>query len=190
MKRIAITGNIACGKSCAFDIIKDFGCKIIDSDDIVNGLYEENSIIEHIEKLFPKVVSNNNIDKKALSNMLFSDKIQKQKFENFLYPKVLNKINEFFEENKSETTCFVIVPLLFEAGFEKYFDKILLITADEEIRKERLIKRNSVLSNCAEKVIASQIPQDKKTERCDYIIENNGTLEEFKNAVERFLKAL
>ena len=190
MEKIAITGNIACGKSCAFDIIKNLGYPIIDSDDIVNSLYEDGSVIKEIEKSLPEIIFGNKINKKALSELLFSDKKKKEEFENFLYPIVLEKIDEFFEECKSENICFVIVPLLFEAGFEKYFDKIVLITADDKIRKDRLIERKSILSCCADKVMTAQIPQNKKAERSDFVIENNGTKEEFKIAIEKLLNIL
>lgn len=190
MEKIAITGNIACGKSCALRFIQALGYSIIDADDIVYDLYEEPIFIKEIEKIFPKIVSENKINKKILRDILFSDKSKKLEFEKHLYPTVLEKINNFFNENKSQNICFVIVPLLFEAGFEKYFDKIILITADDKIREERLIKRGSLLSGHAKNVMAAQISQEEKIPRCDYIIENNGTLEEFKNAVENLLKAL
>ena len=187
MIKFAITGNIASGKSYAYKIIKESGYSIIDCDDIVNKLYRKKCIIEKICKIFPEVITNKKIDKKKLCDILFKSGKTKKDFEKFLYPYVLEYIKLFFEKNKKDKYLFVIVPMLFESGFEKYFDKIILIKADEDIRKKRLLHRNSLLSDYAKAVIKFQISEEKKISKCDYVIENNGSLESFKTSIENFL---
>ena len=204
MKKIGITGNIACGKSTAYEIIKSEDFSIIDCDDIVKKLYSGADFIFETAKIFPQIITDNKINLKILSELIFSDKDFKSAYENFIFPKVREKIIEFFKENliKSQPTdvtlnsfqglenkhyTFVVVPLLFEAGYENLFDKIIFISSNENIRKERLIARNSRLSNIADKVINSQIPEEEKIKKSDYVIKNNGTLEEFKNAVEKLI---
>ena len=207
MIKIGITGNIACGKSVAYDIIKSLGYCIVDCDDIVKELYNNIDFIAEVANIFPQIISENRINLKILSGLMFSDKQFKKSFESLIFPKVREKIIEYFENtlknlNKrqdvtlnsfqsliksSEIKIFVIVPLLFEAGFEDLFEKIIFIQADENIRYERLIARNSMLSDIAEKVIKSQISEEEKIPKCDYIIKNNDTLEEFKSVVEKLL---
>lgn len=187
MKKIAITGNIASGKSYAHKIINDCGYPIIDCDDIVKNLYEDKNVISKIKEIFPQIVVKNQIDKAKLSDLIFKNIETRLKFENLIYPLVIEKFHLFFETNQAEDKVFVIVPLLFEANMQKYFDKVVLIVADENIRKKRLLARNSFLSNYADMVINSQMLQEDKIKLCDYIIENNGTLEEFKSAIEKFL---
>ena len=187
MIKIGITGNIACGKSIAFEVIKSAGYAIIDCDDIVKDLYKDNSYIEKVAEKFPVIITDEKIDLKKLSDLIFSDNDFKEKYESFIFPKVKEKILEFFEENKGFENVFVIVPLLFEAGFECLFDKIIFISADENIRRERLIVRNSILSNMVDKVIKTQIPEEDKIKKCDYIINNNATIEVFKSVIITFL---
>lgn len=190
MIKYGITGNIACGKSVAFQIIKESGLPIIDCDDIVKELYTDDLCAAKIKKEFPQIIENNKINLKILSNLLFNDINFKKKYEAFIFPKVKEKIKEFYELKNKEEKTFVIAPLLFEAGFEDLFDKIIFISAEKEIRKERLIKRNSILSLMAERVINAQFSEEEKNKMCDYVIKNNGTLEEFKNAVINMLNII
>ena len=187
MIKIGITGNIACGKTTAYKIIKSAEHTIIDADDIVKELYKNNLFIEELSKKFTMIISDGKINFKILSGLLFTDKDFKEKYEAFIFPKVKEKIIEFFEANKNTKKVFVIVPLLFEAKMKDIFDNIIFISADENIRRKRLISRNSMLSNIADKVIKSQISEEEKIPHSDYIIKNNGTIEEFKNAVNILL---
>ena len=196
MIKIGITGNIACGKSTASEIIKSAGYPIIDCDDIVKELYCNKLFVEQAEKEFPSIISKGKINPKKLSGLLFTDSNFKVKYEAFIFPKVKEKILDFFENSQSagrthepdnKNIIFVIAPMLFEAGIGDMFDKIIFISADENIRKERLISRKSMLSEIADKVIKSQISEEEKIPRCDFVIENNGTLEEFRNAVNEIL---
>ena len=182
MIKFGITGNIACGKSSAYETIKSAGYPVIDCDDIVKEIYKDDQVIGELSTKFHMIIVDKKIDIKKLSSLLFTDKKFKVEFENFIFPKVKEKIIEFFEK------IFVIAPLLFEAGFENMFDKIILISSDENIRRERLIARNSVLSEIADKVIKVQTPEEEKIPLCDFVIKNNGTLEEFRNTVLKFLK--
>ena len=187
MIKIGITGNIACGKSTAYEIIKSAGYPVIDADDIVKEIYKDNLFIEELLAKFPMIIFGGKIDIKKLSNLLFTDKEFKENYEAFIFPKVKEKIIEFFDKNNNEK-IFVIAPLIFEAGFENMFDKIIFISADENIRRERLIARKSMLSDTADTVIKSQMSEEEKIPRCDYVIKNNGTLDEFKDAVMKILE--
>ena len=207
MIKIGITGNIACGKSVAFEIIKNEGYPIIDCDDIVKDFYNNKNFVIEAAKIFPQIVNDNKIDLKKLSNLLFSYPEFKEKYEDFIFPKVKEKIIEFFKGNstrsqqtnvtlnlfpglKNKNYTFVVAPLLFEARFEDMFDKIILISSNKDIRRKRLIARNSELSKIADKVIKAQIPEKEKIPKCNYVIKNNGNLEEFKNTVKTMLKVL
>lgn len=190
MKKFAITGNIACGKSTAFKVIENLGFPVVDCDDIVKTLYSDSKVINLIENSFPVIVVDKKIDLKKLSSLLFSDNNFKSEFERLIFPLVREKINDYFEKYFDCEKVFVIVPILFEAGFENLFDKIIFISAQENIRKQRLISRKSMLSEMAETVIKSQKSEDEKIIKCDYVVKNNGTLEEFKSAVENLLKTI
>ena len=188
MKKIGITGYIACGKSTSYEIIKSDGFPIIDCDDIVKGFYNNNIFISETAKIFPQIIINNKIDLKILSKLIFLDKNFKEDFEKFIFPKVKEKIIEFFDKTYTvRDVAFVIAPLLFEAGFENMFDKIIFISSDENIRKERLISRNSMLSDMADNVIKLQMKEEEKIPKCDYVIKNNTTIEDFKCSIKNFI---
>ena len=190
MIKIAITGNIACGKSVAFDVIKSEGFSIVDCDDMVKDLYKNSDFINDLKKTFPEIILNETVNTKLLSEKLFSDINFKQSYENFIYPKIKVKILEFLNQNKGEKVVFVVIPLLFEAGFENLFDKIVFISAKEEIRKTRLVSRKSMLSDIADKVISSQQKEEEKISKSDYVIKNNAALEEFKCDIKKLLNNL
>ena len=82
------------------------------------------------------------------------------------------------------------VPLLLEGGWEKLFDKIVLIKTDDEIRLNRLMERNNYSKEDALKRINSQKPQEEKISKVDYVIENNLTKEDFRKNVLEFLSNL
>ena len=190
MIKIAITGNIACGKSVAFDVIKSEGFSIVDCDDMVKDLYKNSDFIKTLKNEFPEIILNESVNTKLLSEKLFSDINFKQSYENFIYPKIKVKFLEFLNQNKGEKVVFVVIPLLFEAGFENLFDKIVFISAKEEIRKTRLVSRKSMLSDIADKVISSQQKEEEKIPKSDYVIKNNAALEEFKCDIKKLLNNL
>lgn len=190
MLKIAITGNIACGKSLAFNFIKKLGYPVIDCDDIIKDLYSKTSVITDISKKFPYLVNNNSINLRVLSKMIFSDKKFKKDFENIIFPLVKNEILKFFNDFNDKKKVFVIVPLLFESGFDKLFDIIIFISASEDTRLKRLTERNSRLSILAKDVIKAQMPEEVKIKKSDYVIVNNDTIEKFKNDIKNVIELL
>ena len=192
MLKLGLTGNIASGKSQAEKIFKEFSIPVIDADEMVKKLYCDKSFVRKLRQYFEKFdfIEKNVINKEKLLKILFSDENFKNEFEKFVHPFVLREIEKFFEENSLQSITVASVPLLFEAGWEKYFDKILLITAGDEIRLERLIKRNSISKEDAMMRINAQIPQAEKKRKADFIIENNSDLEELNKKIKDLLGSL
>ncbi len=187
MLKIAITGNIASGKSLFEEYLKSFGFKVLCLDHVTNFLYENS--VEFKEFLLKKF---NTTIKQDIADIIFNNLSLKAKLENFIYPLIYEKMEDFFIKNKNERFVFVSAPLLYEAGFDKYFDKIIFISADETIRLKRLIARNGFSESEAVKRIKAQMPEDIKIKHADYIIDNSGTVEDLANSakalVNRILK--
>ena len=122
MQKIAITGNIAAGKSEVEKIIAQF-FSVYDADKIAHKFL-------------------GNIDRRALGEKVFSDPVERKKLEDYIHPKVKDEIIKIFSETKDKYV-FVSIPLLFETGFDKLFDKILFVQCNDELRLERLMKRNN-----------------------------------------------
>ena len=178
MIKIAIVGNIAAGKSTVEKIIQDKGFKVFDTDKISHEILENSN---EIKEYFGTV------NRKEIAKIVFSDNEKLKKLESIIHPKVKKELERIF--SRDEWIVFVSVPQLFEAGFDSMFDKIIYVTADENIRKERLIKRNAYTNEEAQKRIDAQ-SENNKAKLSDFIIENNSTIKNLTYQIEKILSIL
>ena len=193
MKKIAITGNIASGKSQVEKILEDLNYFVIDTDKINNELLLNDEKTKQEIKLAFKnydIETNNNISKEKLGNIVFNNKKEKEKLENILHKKILEKIEFYTKENENKDIIFVSVPLLFEVNWDKYFDKIIFISAKEELRIKRLINRNNLTKEQALSRINSQDKEENKIKKSDFVIYNNSDLISLKNQINTVLDKL
>lgn len=192
MIKVAIAGNIACGKSEVEKILIESGYKVIDTDKVNHSiLNSDKNVIEEIKEAFINdniLDEKENISREKLGKVVFSNDEKKAVLENILHKRIFNKVNEFFKENKNEKIVFVSIPLLFESKQEKTFDKIIFISADENLRLQRLIKRNSFSEEYAKVRINSQEKENDKIKKSDYVIYNNSDLKNLRNQIEYVIK--
>lgn len=151
---IAVTGGIGSGKSVALSIIADAGYKTLTCDGITKDLYEKRKIKLKLKKLFPTAVKgffNPQIDRKELSKIVFENGEKLKTLTNTITPLVMQEVLN--RAKKFGQTVFVEVPLLFECGYEKYFDSVLVITRPLKDRIESVKTR----SNLTEEQIIARI---------------------------------
>lgn len=186
MLKIALTGNIASGKSTVQKILENKGFKVLDTDKTAHELLDS---LPEIKKAFEDydICENDKISREKLGRLVFANPELKKTLEGIIHPAVKDKINDFFTNNKNETLIFVGIPLLFESDMCDLFDKALLIYSDDDKRLSRLFSRNQYTLEYAKQRMQSQMSQDLKKNLCDYVIYNNGTLAELEKSVNDFL---
>lgn len=192
MIRIALVGNIASGKSTVEKVLTEkYGFSVLDTDKACHFLLEKLSakIIQEF-KNYEILDENGRLSREKLGKIVFYNEDLKTKLENILYPNLRVEINRYFEEHKSEEIVFVAIPLLFEANMENLFDKIMFVYCNDEIRLERLIKRNNYTREYAQKRLNSQLSQEKKIEKSDIIIQNNSDKIALEQEIDKALNKL
>lgn len=179
MLKIAITGNIASGKSTVENLIKARGYKVYDTDKIAHK-FLENSI--EVKKSFGST------DRKEIAKIVFNDSKKLRELESIIHPQVKLELESIF--NNIENIVFVSVPQLFESGFDTLFDKIIFVSADMNIRLQRLMKRNNLSKEEALKRIQAQKSENEKIEKSNFIIFNNNDIADLEVQVKNIIKNL
>lgn len=184
MLKIAITGNIASGKSQVERYLAEI-YPVYDTDKIAH------KVLDEIKDFYGyDVFTSGKIDRKKLGKLVFSNPELKKKLEMIIHPQVKEILNNIFEKHKNDKFVFVSVPLLFETGFDGMFDKIILVTTDEKTRLERLMKRDNLTEEEALKRINSQISEKEKIEKSDFIIKNKSDIQNLETQIKKVLEQL
>ncbi|MEG0695064.1 MAG: dephospho-CoA kinase [Erysipelotrichaceae bacterium] len=189
MKKIGLTGSIGCGKSTCIQILKNHHILVFDCDEMNHQLMKKGQIpYQNIVKAFGDRILNDQkeIDHQILSNIVFKDQDKKQQLEKLLHPSIKEAINKAFLAHRDEAIIVVEVPLLFEVNWQAAFDEIWVISCDDEIRRQRLLKRGMKLTDI-ERRMKSQMPQSEKIKRADQIINNNGSLNDLEIIIAELL---
>lgn len=192
MLKVAITGNIASGKTSIENILLKKNFPVLDTDNVTHDLLKNESIKKEIEQKFAgyDIFEKSEVSRQKLGQIVFNNQKLREKLEGILHPKIKEEVGRFFsqKEKQGEKIAFVSVPLLFEAKFEKIFDKIILIHSDDKIRLKRLMDRGNLSVDDAQKRMSSQISQDDKVSLSDYVIYNNKSIEDLEKNVSETLK--
>ena len=194
MLSVGLTGNIASGKSIVESYFEKKGISVINADDVTHELIDKDrNIQQRIKKLFENediLDENGAISRAKIGKIVFSDQDKLEELENILHPAVIKKIEEFFDEKRSEDIVIASVPLLFEIDTQPMFDKTILVCADKKIRLQRLMNRNGYSLEHALERINSQISQEEKRNIADFIIENNNDILELELQINKIIERL
>lgn len=195
---IGLTGGIGTGKSTVSQILKDRGFPVIDLDVISHEVIEFSSVVEKIVQNFGREVldedeaGNCTISREKLGKIIFSDKKKRLALNSIMHPEILKVMHKKILECKSEKNkiIFVEVQLLFEVQWEKEFDYILLVATKRDMQVRRVLERDKRSEEEAWNIINSQMSLDEKREKSDFVIENDGNMDDLNKKVDKFLKSL
>lgn len=191
--KVAVTGSAGSGKTAVCDRLKALGLPVINADALAREVVAPGSrgLNEIVSRFGPTVLqADGSLDRAALRRTITTDEAARQSLENIIHPKIAGQIEmEIVRAVKDgHTIIFVEVPLLFEAGWNDYFDVIVMVSADDEIRIGRLMARDNVSRQEAQALLQIQKPDHEKIQQSDFIIKNNESYEKLLGATDRFLK--
>lgn len=172
--RIAITGGIGSGKSTVSGILKSFALPVFSCDEIYSELCGRGEFLSKLEKEFGEVLSADGaLDRKKLSKIVFNDASSLKKLNAITHPAIME---ELFSRTKNLPLSFCEVPLLFENGFEKLFEGVIVVLRGKNERIESITQRDKISSAEALLRINSQFDYDKNSFAQYYVIHNDGNL--------------
>ncbi|EAJ7108734.1 MULTISPECIES: dephospho-CoA kinase [Campylobacter] len=185
-----VSASIACGKSSFIKIANELGFESLSADLIANEITQKNAAVL-AEMFLLNLDKEGKIDKKALANLIFKDKKAKEKLENFMHPKIREELLRKMQilEQKGRI-FFVELPLFFESDFYQNLGKSVLIYAPKNVSLQRLMQRDGLDKDEALRRIKSQMDIEKKREMADFVIQNIGSYEEFRQNCVKFIKSL
>ena len=171
MKLVAITGSIGCGKTTIAKIVGKLGYTVFDVDGWVRRLYFKKDFIKVIQEHFPAVAENGQVNKRALRNIVFSDNRQLKVLEGLIHPFLRETLKDVIRKNACRNDIFFIdVALLFEMGWDKYCDFILVADVDYEIQKQRVMNRDKVTAEDFDKINNVQLRNSYKINLADVVV--------------------
>jgi len=188
---VALTGGIGAGKSLVAQYFSELGARVVDADQLSRIAIERGSagFDEVITRFGESVLSNGDIDRKALGEIIFKDKSAKADLEAIIHPRVRELFFEVVNDLAADEILIYEIPLLVETGAASNFDQIITVEADLEIRKSRLLKRGMFISEIESRLAAQASPAEREA-AATHIIENSGDEDQLLRKVENLWEEL
>ncbi len=201
MEVIGLTGGIGTGKSTAAEYLKNRGFVHIDADEISRNITADGSdILPVLNEIFgPKgpcgkrglkiIDDDGSLDRKALASLVFTDEKRRQRLNDLMFKAIIAEIDKQIAYYKSAGDSgikglLLDAPLLFEAGLDSRCDRTVVIVADEDVRIERVCRRDGATAEEVRDRINSQMSDKDKIKRADYVIDNSEGLEELMESLD------
>ena len=180
MLLIALTGSIGMGKSTTAKMFADAGIPVWDADAAVHKLYGPGGAgSDAIAQLVPDAVTSDGVDRTKLRAAILADKTLFKKIEAVIHPLVGQDRADFLEAARNDKADIAIcdIPLLFETGGNKAFDKVVVVSAPADIQRQRVLERPGMTEEAFEAILAKQVPDAEKRAQADYIVDTSNGIE-------------
>src|SRR5256885_3246127 len=184
MLKVGLTGSIAVGKSYVLSVLSELGCATFDADKIAHLVMEQGrpaygDILREFGE--PVLAEDRSIDRQKLGAIVFVDGARRKRLNEIVHPRVFEEQNRLLAEVEARDANAIAVidaALMIESGGYKRFDKLIVVYCDRETQIERLMRRNQVTRDDAERRVAAQMSSDEKREYADYEIDNSDGYDE------------
>jgi dephospho-CoA kinase len=186
---IGLTGGIGAGKSEALRALERLGAATLSTDAVVHELLASDEVRDElVERFGAEVAPDGSVDRNALAGLVFEKADERKWLEGVLWPRVGERVDrwrrESLERNPPPRALVVEVPLLFESGMDAVFDHTIAVVAAEQVRSERAGARGHT---GLESRTSRQLSQKEKAERAEYVVQNDGDLEELEAKLSELL---
>ena len=191
MIRVALTGSIGTGKSTVAKMFATAGVPVFDADAIVRQLQGPGGgLVSKIGELFPGTVRCGTLDRDCLAHIVLADRQKLAALEQLVHPAVREAREAFASAHADAPAVLFEIPLLFETGGEKEFDKVIVTSAPPDVQRARVLQRMGMSPAKLESVLARQIPDDEKCSRADFVIDTGADLSTTERQVRDILACL
>ena len=175
---VGLTGNMGAGKSTTVRMIQEMIVPVFDCDKTVHRLMRESREMKALFYLkFPQSIVQDEIDRRVLSDLIKEKKLDVRQLEQMIYPFLEAELKNFFFRHRLEPVVVLDVPLLFEAKWDRFCDKIIVVSAPEEVLKKRVFERLGMTEDKYRALTLRQMPDNEKRQKADYVIETQYGIE-------------
>ncbi len=194
IRKIALTGGIATGKTYVANRLREAGVPIVDADALARDVVAPGSAaLAAIRKRFgPDAVRRDGtMDRVRVAQIVFKDKRARLDLEAIIHPAVIKAISDFFASLPKRTPFAVAdIPLVFETGRDKEFDATIVVACPRDLQLQRLMERNKLSKEDSERRLAAQWPIDQKVKKATYVINNDGSFADTDAQVDALIAVL
>jgi dephospho-CoA kinase len=196
MLRVGLTGSIATGKSFVSGVLAGLGCRVVDADELARRVVEPGTegLRAVVEEFGAEVLGDDGrLDRARLGALVFGDARRRERLNAILHPLIIAEQDALlrrWEEEEPRGVGVVDAALMIESGGYKRFDRLVVVHCRPELQLERLMRRNRLSREEAERRIAAQMPQEEKLRYADFTVDTSGSFEETRARTEEVYKAL
>lgn len=185
---VGLTGSIGMGKSTAAARFRARGFAVFDADAEVHRLYE-GPLAADIEAAFPGTTVEGRVDRQKLSQALLKQPEKFRVLESIVHPRVRSEQRAFLQREFARGSPLAVleVPLLFEGGLEKSVDLTIVVSADADVQKKRVLARSGMTDVKFAEIIARQMPDEEKRARADFVVDTSGAVVACDAAIDAIL---
>ncbi len=193
---VGLTGGVASGKTAASQVLKEEGAYIIDADQIARELVRPHQPAwNELIRAFGKEIlqEDGSLHRKKLADKVFADPKQRKRLNQILHPRIKEEMDRRTKEiGQKDPEAIVVIdaPLLVELGDHHEMDKLIVVTSTQTQQIERLKDRDGISPEEALRILSSQMPLGEKVKLADFVIGNEGSLEETKKRAREVFKEL